>query len=147
MYLLDFVSYRMTKRQLLNLIQPFSESYYAQEINPIIARSRGIPLKEAKSLSYLQSNEVLLFMDDMGFPIEGIGKHVVFQGLSTTKKKLRAKINAMSQPEFDKRINTIVAENRKKEIYKVRSCQYLRYYEVVSFLLGIGESLPLKEGC
>ena len=85
-------------------------------------------------------------MDDMGFPIEGIGKHIVFEGLSTTKKKLKAKINTMSQPEFDKRLSTIVAKNRKKEIHEIRFCQYLRYHEVVTFLLGIGESLPLKEG-
>ncbi|WP_156102296.1 hypothetical protein [Muricauda sp. MAR_2010_75] len=45
MYLLDFVSYRMTKRQLLNLIQPFSAAYFAEEINPIIAQSRGITIK------------------------------------------------------------------------------------------------------
>ncbi|WP_156102297.1 hypothetical protein [Muricauda sp. MAR_2010_75] len=93
----------------------------------------------------MQSNEVLLFMDDMGFPIDGIGKRIVFEGLSTTKKNLKTKINTMSQPEFDKRLSTIVAKNRKKEIHEIRFCQYLRYQEVVSFLLGIGESLALKE--
>lgn len=145
MYLLDFVSYRMTKRQLLNLIRPFSAPTFAKEINPIIAQSRGITVREAKFLSYLQSNEVVSFMEGMGFPMDNMGKHIVFEGMTITKKKLRAKINAMSQPEFDEKLSAVVAEQRNKDVEKIKCCQYLRYNEVVSFLLGIGEVLPKKE--
>ena len=134
----------MTKRQLLNLIRPFSAAIFAKEINPIISKSRGISIQEAKTLSYLQSNEVVEFMDEMGFPMDDIGKHIKFKGLSITKKSLRAKIHKMSQPEFDEKLSLIVAANRKKSICQVRSCQYLRYNEVVNFLLSIGETLPIK---
>ena len=145
MYLLDFVSYRMTKRQLLNLIKPFSAATFAEEINPIIAQSRGITIRQAKFLSYLQSNEVTAFMDNMGFPMDDLGKHIKFNGMSVTKKKLRAKLHTMSQPEFDEKLSAIVSEHRNENISKVRCCEYLRYNEVVSFLLSIGERLPKKE--
>ncbi len=144
MYILDYVSYRMTKRQLLNMIQPFSMAIFAKEINPIISKSRNITLHDAKFKSYLQSNEVIEFMDEMGFPINDIGKRIQFQGLSITKKNLRAKLHTMSQPDFDEKLSSIVAENRKKSVSNVRSCEYLRYNEVVSFLLSIGETLPKK---
>ena len=135
----------MTKRQLLNLIKPFSAAIFAKEINPIISKSRGISIQDAKFKSYLQSNEVIEFMDEMGFPIDDIGKSIQFNGLSVTKKNLRAKIHTMSQPDFDEKLSSIVAENRKKSVSNVLSCEYLRYNEVVSFLLGIGETLPKKE--
>ncbi|MFN3137474.1 MAG: hypothetical protein ACE37L_07280 [Allomuricauda sp.] len=129
----------------MNLIKPFSARVFAKEINPIISKSRKISLHEAKFKSYLQSNEVIEFMEEMGYPIDDIGRRIQFQGLTITKKKLRAKLHTMSQPEFDERLSSIVAENRKNSIQKVRSCQYLRYNEVVSFLLSIGEKLPRKE--
>jgi len=135
----------MTKRQLLNLIKPFSAATFAKEINPIIAKSRGISIRDAKFKSYLQSNEVIEFMDEMGFPMDEIGKKIQFHGLSITKKNLRAKIHTMSQPEFDEKLISIVAENREKSVSNVRCCEYLRYNEVVSFLLSIGETLPIKK--
>ncbi len=127
------------------MIQPFSAEMFSKEINPIISKSRNISLRDAKFKSYLQSNEVVEFMDEMGFPIDDIGKRIQFQGLTITKKDLRTKIHTMSQPDFDEKLSSIVAENRKNSIQKDRSCQYLRYNEVVSFLLSIGEKLPRKE--
>lgn len=135
----------MTKKQLLNLIKPFSVATFSKEINPIIAKSRGISIQDAKFLSYLQSNEVIEFMDEMGFPLDDLGKHIKFDGLNITKKNLRAKMHTMSQPEFDEKLGIIVADFRKTDREKIKYARYIRYNEVVAFLLSIGETLPRKD--
>lgn len=143
--LLKFKSYRTTKNRLWKTVKPMGNKEFSQYINPIIAENRNLPLEDVKALSFLQSKEVLAFMDKLGGDI-GQGKVVVFDTMRTTKKILRSRIPHLSNPEFIAKINAIIIEKRKGDPVRLKCKQYLSPRELLAFLNEIGEEPFEKTG-
>lgn len=137
-----YTSYRTTKQKLLRSVQPFGSAEFARKINPIIAEGRGISIEDAKALMFLQSDEVVRFLHEIGEPLEGRGKKMVFTVTRLSKKDLRRMVPTISQPQFNKLLARIVSDNRDLAQRTAKYKRYLQTREVMQFLREIGELLP-----
>lgn len=141
--ILKFKTYRVSKQKLLRKVKPMTVREFSGIINPIIAASRNLPLETVKHKQFLQSNEVVEFLEKIG---ESLDDHATLLVLAThqmDKKKLRRNFLAMSQPEFVQTINQVIHQNRQMDLMKCGYKRYLRPNEVVQFLNMIGESIVM----
>ncbi|EAR15429.1 hypothetical protein [Robiginitalea biformata] len=137
--MLVFTSYRTSKKRLLSKIRPFSRDEFSKIINPIIAQSRGIPLEKAKHQNYLQSNEVVAFLKEIGEPLEQYGKQVDLGGGGVNKMDLAAKLPYLSYKVLTAALWKIMAENRNTTQKAVSRKEIVRPKEVRALLIKIGE--------
>lgn len=61
---------RMSKTELLEKVSPMCEKEFRSYINPIIAKSRGLSIEDAKPKKIVQTNEVLAFFAKIGESIK-----------------------------------------------------------------------------
>ncbi len=141
---LKFKSYRTSKSRLWNHVKPMSEKEFANLINPIISEKRNLELDVAKQKQYLQSNEVLVFLNKIGADTSEHGKLVVLDTLRTTKKVLRERMPYQNDKVFQMRIIRIMATNRRELSENVKLRRYLMPNEVISYLEEIGEVMLLE---
>lgn len=121
-----------------------SEKEFANLINPIIADKRKMVLENAKHKQFLNSNEVLTFLEKIGADTSEHGKLLVLDTLKTTKKVLRERIPYQNDRVFQSQIIRIMALNRKELSENVKLRRYLMPNEVMLYLEEIGEVLALK---
>lgn len=140
--ILKLTTYRISKQKLLRKLVPMRKEEFGQLINPLIAKSRSLPLEEAKHKQFLQSNEVVAFLEKIGEPLEDHGKMIVVSTHQMDKKKLRTQFPTISQLEFSKLLNRIIFMNRELNYRDSSRRRYLRPKEVVAFLGDIGEIIP-----
>ena len=140
--ILKIVTYRTSKQKLLRRLAPMRKEEFGNLINPMIAKHRNMPLEDAKQKQFLQSNEVVEFLEKIGEPLEEYGKLIVIGTHQMDKQNLRRQLPSMNQIEFAKTLNRIIFENRELSYRSSRHKRYLRPKEVMAFLKEIGEILP-----
>jgi hypothetical protein len=153
---LEFLSFRTSKKKLLQRVKPMSKSAFAHLINPIISEYRKITLREARQKQFLQSNEVVNFLNKIGEPLEEYKSEIKINTANMNKSRFKALFKPLSDPEFAKVANGIISKSRGIDFRESRSQCYLFPKEVVQILDELGEvwrennpkfSLQQKTGC
>lgn len=137
--ILKFYTYRISKQKLLKRLKPMGRKSFSDIINPIVAVKRNMPIEKAKQKQFLQSNEVVEFLNKIGEPLEEYRTMIELVTHQMNKAKLRAIFFKIGFSEFTRIINGIIEENRKIGLVKSRYKKYLRPIEVTQILDEIGE--------
>lgn len=139
-----FMCYRTTKNRLWQKVRPMSREEFISLINPIISSKRNIDLEMAKRVHFLNSNEVIAFLEKIGLGTADFGKTIVLDAGHTTKQVLRVRIPFLSTSEFNDLLHHIVTERRKMDIGRAKYRRYLMASEVSDFLREIGEKVVVS---
>ena len=139
---LKYTSYRTSKGRLLRLLKPMPGNQFSSYINPIISQKRGLDPERAKHKQFLQSNEVIAFLEKIGEPLDGFGREIRIGRQQMDKSGLRRLFPTISAPEFSKVLTRVVAKNRRLRHSDCVRKRYLLPREIKAFLNEIGEVLP-----
>ncbi len=140
--ILSFSSYRTSKGKLLRMLKPMRGEQFANKINPIIAEKRDISEDQAKQKQYLQSNEVIAFLEAIGEPLNNYAKVLDVGSHRMNKTRLRLLFPTLSAPEFSKVINKTISQCRGIPLDGATRKRYLLPTEIMTFLEMIGEVVP-----
>jgi len=121
------------------------EREFRRLINPIIAEKRNLDLTEASQKQYLQSNEVLPFIEKIGMDVENFGKTIVIPGTGLRKERLRTLLPYLPYEDFTPVLIRILANTRHNQVNKGKFVKYINPLEVRRYLLHIGELLTDTE--